>query len=419
MPYDSYYPRPESHGRRPRRHRWRRFGYGFALILLAVAYVAWAGYLLPVQALSSTTVTPQPTDPASRTVTLKWPTYGEAALGANGYGILEQHGNTAALPTASVAKIVTAMCVLQKHPLRGNEVGPTITMTRQDVDFFHSYVARDGSVITVRAGQKLSERQALEAMLLRSANNMADTLAVWAFGSISAYSDYANQYVAELGLTDTHIGSVDASGFDPTTVSTASDLVRLGEAALANPVLKSIVGQKTADIPEVGTIQNTNHLLGQDGIIGIKTGNNDQDPGVYLMAANYRVSNGKMVTVVVAVMGAPHLSVAKQDAKALFDSAKAGFQTQTVVPAGQVVGSYQVPWAAPVQVVAQNDIVSLGWQQATPRTSTELKTIEGPAAAGQTVGRISLADHDKSVAAVLKQAVPAPSLWWRLSHPLR
>ncbi|HET7630370.1 MAG TPA: serine hydrolase, partial [Candidatus Saccharimonadales bacterium] len=219
--------------RPPRSAAWKRRVLAGLLVLVAL-YVASVSWLAPAYAVSGQQTVSLPT--ADRTVTPDWPDYGQAAFGAVGYGVLASHQSDQPLATASIAKIITALAVLQKRPLAADASGPTLTMTQRDVDLFQSYLHRHGSVIAVRAGQKLSQRQALEAMLLRSANNMADTLAIWTFGSLQAYQTYANRYVAELGLTDTHVG-LDASGFDPTTTSTASDLVKLGEIALRQATL--------------------------------------------------------------------------------------------------------------------------------------------------------------------------------------
>jgi hypothetical protein len=159
---------------------------------------------------------------------------------------------------------------------------------------------------TVRLHQSLlvdsSANQMLEAMMLPSADNLAYSLAIWAYGSLPAYASVAQQLVASLGMRHTTIGS-DASGLSPSTVCTASDLVTLGEDVLANRVLKAIVGEHAASFPIVGTIYNVNTLLDKNGIIGIKTGNSDQAGGVYIVAATYSSDASHSVTIVGVVFG--------------------------------------------------------------------------------------------------------------------
>src|SRR3569833_1055721 len=148
---------------------------------------------------------------------LPWPSYGQAAIGAVGYGLLDSAGATNSMPTASVAKIINALAVLQKKPLLANQPGPTITLSQADVDRYNLALSEDGSVIAVANGEQLSEHQALEAMILPSANNMAYSLAVWAFGSADNYVAFANNFVKPLGMDHTTVS--DASGFAPQTVS--------------------------------------------------------------------------------------------------------------------------------------------------------------------------------------------------------
>jgi len=142
---------------------------------------------LPHAAASVTTL-----NDAAQNVKLEWPNQGSAAIGAQGFGLLSSHGSQQPKPTASIAKLITVLSVLDKKPLHKGEQGPTITLTGKDVELFNHYFAIGGSYVKVEAGEKISQYQALEAVLLPSANNMADTLAVWAFGSMDTYHAYAN-----------------------------------------------------------------------------------------------------------------------------------------------------------------------------------------------------------------------------------
>ncbi len=259
-------------------------------------------------------------------VQLAWPTAGQAAVGIVGSTRIQTHGSQTPAPTASTAKLITALVVLRQKPLALGQTGPLLTMSANDLAFLNAYAARDGSIISrERVGEQISEYQMLEAMLLPSADNMADSLATWAYGSLPAYSAAANRYLASLGLHDTHVGT-DASGLDPSTVSTARDLVVIGERVMQNPVLAEIVDKPSASgFPLVGTITNTNLLLGQSGIIGIKTGNSDQQSGAYVAAAQV-TSNGRTETIVTALLGAPSLDDAMSGSLPLIRSAEANFE---------------------------------------------------------------------------------------------
>lgn len=394
-----------------------------SLGLVVAVIAAGAVYAWRVEQLATPTIKPElvplATTAVSRVAPIPWPAYGEGAVGAVGYGVLAQHGSSVPLPTASIAKIMVALCVLQKYPLAPGQSGPTITLTSRDVDLYNEYFAKDGSLVKVAAGEQINEYQALEAMILPSANNMADSLALWAFGSMDTYHACANTYAAQLGLTSTHFAS-DASGFDPQTVSTASDLVHLGEVALQNPVLAGIVGEQTANVPVAGAIHNVNELLGLDGIIGIKTGNNNQDQGVYLFAARHEVVPGKAVTIVGALMGGPNLVQTMHDGLAIINAAAANFVQTNLVPAGAVVGSYLPAWGLPAEAVTEHGLSAIIWRGTVPKVVVNLKPLSVPAAGHQAIGTISVQPGEGSTlqdTVLLSGNIPAPTLKWRLLHP--
>jgi len=153
------------------------------------------------------------------------------------------------LPIGSIAKVMTALVVLHQQPLTA--AGPTYTITDQDVGFYDQAVAEDGSSLPVVSGEQFTERQLLLALLLPSANNIADTLAVWVARSEAAFVTELNAEAKTLGMTRTVFA--DASGFSPQTVSTAADLVKLGQAALADPTLATLVAAQTALMPDGST----------------------------------------------------------------------------------------------------------------------------------------------------------------------
>lgn len=350
-------------------------------------------------------------------VSLQWPTTGQAAIGAVGYGVLASNGAASAVPTASIAKLITALAVLSVKPLATGEQGPSLLMTQADVNIYNAYVALGGSVAKVTVGETISEYKVLQAILLPSANNLADSLAVWAFGSLTAYRSYANQMLASDGLTNTLVGS-DASGFSPDTTSTASDLVRLGELAVSNSAISGIASQSTATIPVAGVIKNVNWLLGTKGINGLKTGNSDQAGGAFLFSANYAVSPDRNITIIGVVLKAANLSQAMNSAAVLLTSAQAAFTSTTAVSAGQVIASYQAPWGNSVSAVATKAVTTLAWQGVIiDKPIIKLDNLKVPITQGSTVGSIQLSSSTVSSSPItLQQTIAKPSIWWRLTH---
>jgi D-alanyl-D-alanine carboxypeptidase (penicillin-binding protein 5/6) len=315
---------------------------------------------------------------------------------------------------------MTALAVLKAHPLTVGEQGPTLTITQADVDNYNAYVAENGSVAKVVVGENISEYQALQALLLPSADNIADTLAKWSYGSISAYSTAANAMAVNLGMNDSHFGATDASGYSPDTVSTAHDLILLGQAALQNPVLAQIVAQPNANVPVAGTIQNVNWLLGKDGINGIKTGNTDQAGGVYLFSAKETFTNGQSVTVIGVVMDtSATLSQALDESVPLLHGVEDNFKLTPLVTKGQIMGTYDVPWVGAVNAVSNGSLSAITWQGQTANPTVTLKSLNAPIVKGAQIGTVSFGKFtDATIPITVDQTVPSPTWHWRLSHVL-
>ena len=351
--------------------------------------------------------------PTSKAIKLPWPSYGQAALGAVGFGVLEKNNASKPAPIASIAKAITALAILKEKPLQLGQKGPLITITEADVQLYSDYLAKGGSVLPISAGQQISQYQAFQAMMLPSANNIADTAARWAFGSVEDYVNYANQFVRNLGMKQTAVA--DASGFSPKTVSTAEDLVILGGAVLENPVLSGIVNQSEATFPGVGLVKNVNWLLGTDGILGIKTGQTDEAGGCYLFGAKRTVA-GQTVTVIGAILGAPTRNVAMEQSRTLIQATDSGFEVVTAVRANQTIGHYSLPWGDTVSAVATGELKVLNWKGDTVVTDTNLSDLAVPNVQNSAVGSVKAGsgDSSKSVSVVLSQQAVAPSWTWRL-----
>jgi serine-type D-Ala-D-Ala carboxypeptidase (penicillin-binding protein 5/6) len=233
---------------------------------------------------------------------IRWPSGGVSAAEVTGSGLLLGPGAHRPVPIASVAKVMTAYVVLHDHPLDAYESGPEIVVEPSEAAAYPAEVRAGESVVPVRAGEVLTERQALEALLLPSADNVAWILARWDAGSVAAFLDRMNAVARQLGMSSTHY--TDPSGLAASTTSSAADQVRLGIAAMGQPVLAAIAGQSSALIPVAGTVDNLNRLLGEDGIVGLKTGSTSAAGGCVLLAALSTIGHHRTL-VVVAVFGQP------------------------------------------------------------------------------------------------------------------
>lgn len=245
---------------------------------------------------------------------LPWPSYGQAAYGATDDGVLAQsNSDSQAVPIASLAKVITALVVLDKKPIALGEQGPTITLTDKDVALYQDYLAKDGTVVPVQAGEQISQYQAMQAMILPSSNNMADSLAIWAFGSVEKYNAYANDLLKKKGLIKTTVA--DASGYSPMTMSTADEMVKIGILYLQNPVLREIASQTEATIPYAGRIKSYHASVNDGTVIGLKIGYTEEAGRTFLAADITNETKGGVS--VAAVLGAGSMQILLRDVKAL------------------------------------------------------------------------------------------------------
>lgn len=400
--------------RQAKKHKRVRLGFVAMALSVLVSGYSYITYQRPLP--SAEPLVQELQNPVSELPNLAWPSYGQAALGAEKFGILGTSGNHTPAPTASVAKIMTALAVLKRLPIEKDKPIPVITIDAVDVATYDYYAANNGSLVRVEAGEQLTQYQALQALLLPSANNIAETLARWAFGSLDAYKIYANNLASSLGLTQTHIA--DASGFSAETTSTAHDLVLLGLAALKEPVIAEITSQASATIPVAGVIRNTNTQLGQNGVIGLKTGSTDAAGGCYLFAGTHSYPNGQKVTVVGAVMGAASLGGALRDAAPLLDSAYQGFGNIAVAKAGQKMADYRFDWGATNEALITEDVNIFGWRGAPVTTHVNLEQLEGQTEANSQVGTLSSGTvfEQKVTPVIIKSSTIRPNFSWRLSR---
>lgn len=267
----------------------------------------------------------QTTPPAPKlplTAEPEWPQHVAAAgIGIKGGGVLGVMGDEQQRPIASIAKVITSLALLDKYPLKPGETGPSIPITEHDEQLYRDYVAQNGTVVLIKAGTPITLRQALEAMLLPSANNIADTSAIWGFGSLEEYHRYANDYLKRKGLGNTVVGG-DASGLSPDTKSTTRDLIKLGELALEHPVTAQIVAQTSGTIAVAGPVPNYNALVTKHGFTGIKPGDT-LEAGITSLFSTTRTIQDKEVTLIGVILGADSYRASNDGAVTIVNSVTA------------------------------------------------------------------------------------------------
>jgi serine-type D-Ala-D-Ala carboxypeptidase (penicillin-binding protein 5/6) len=386
------------------------------LVLGVIAAAAW-NYLRPIPAVAASGSVPASEVISGTLPSIPWPTRGSAAVGVQSLGFIASSGNEQAIPAASVTKVMTALVILEDKPLKANETGPTITITDADVQAYQADVANKESVALVQSGEQITELQALQGMLIPSANNLADTLARWDAGSIDAFVAKMNARAIALHLS--HTTFADTSGANPGSVSTPSDLMALGVAAMKQDVFVQVVGMESAELPVAGTVFNVDRVLGQSGIIGMKTGSGLNTGANFLFAAKISV-DGVPITFYGCVMGQATLDDTFAAAKKLIGAMQAGLHVRQVIARNQTIATYITPWGAQSDLVSSVDVNLVEWPGMVLRQRLETRSIvlDQPLAAGTQEGteHLVLGDYNLDIPLVTADPLYPPGRFWRLTR---
>gem|GEM_PF-312621 len=365
-------PRPAPEPERPGKGRRRALITAAVLAVLLVAAVT-VQFVRPL---------PEPTLrltlPSSHTFqgsapVLPLPRSGQAVLDVEGIGTMGATQDQRPIPTASVAKVMTAYVFLKNHPLEPGEDGPTFTISAEEAARLPFRKKRGESHVDVRAGQRFTERKALEALMVVSANNIAHELARWDSGSISAFVAKMNATAKELGMHNTRY--TDPSGYDSGTVSTAADQVKLLRAAMRIPAFAEIVAERVYDPEDGGPVRPAgNVLLGNYGIVGGKTGYTDAAGGNFVFAARRQVA-GVDTLMIGAVMGQHGRAGSALDAmvvaRHLVAAAQNALTSATLVEAGQPAAEIDDGLGGRTPLAAARPITVVGWPGLTVRLDVD------------------------------------------------
>ena len=272
--------------------RRRRVLLGAALALfLAYATFAGAGHppggdAHPFNDMGRTDLSP-----------VSWPQQGQAALVlGNGRPAASPHEQP--VPIASLAKVMAAYLTLRHYPLSGPQDGFAITVSAAQAQAAAQDARQGQSVVAVQAGERMTERQLLEALLIPSGNNIAWMLAARVAGSGTRFIAEMNAEARALGMD--HTIYTDPSGFDPGTVSTAADQLRVFQRAMRFPVFRQIVSMASVTLPIAGTLTNYNPLIAK-GYSG-KTGSDSAAKGCLAFFTDVMVG-ARRQTAVGVVLG--------------------------------------------------------------------------------------------------------------------
>ncbi|MGP2440535.1 D-alanyl-D-alanine carboxypeptidase [Streptomyces sp. JW3] len=416
-------PPPET----PLRTTWRRVKIWTPLVLLLVIVFAVVQAVRPLPTPTLQLTAQQTVSFEGDKPSVPWPTQGQAAMDVNGIGSFGTSGDQKPVPIASIAKVMTVYLILRDHPLKTGDKGPKITVDAAAQKHYETGKAASESVVKVTEGQKITEYEALQAVMLPSANNVAKLLARWDTGSSSEDEFVAkmNKTAKELGMTNTTY--TDPSGLDKTTVSTAADLVKLGRAAMENPVFKEISKQPSY-VDLNGETQTNFFGLVPTVAIGIKTGTTTAAGGNILFAAEKNVG-GKTQTIIGAALGqygqngTANIDEVTSVVRGLIESGQDALTAKTIVKKGDVVGQVDDGLGGTTPVVATKDVSAVGWSGLTVKLELDEPSdgsVPHTAQAGTKVGTLTVGDGSSAetieVPVALKDDLAEPALTAKLTR---
>ncbi|MEE1827145.1 D-alanyl-D-alanine carboxypeptidase [Streptomyces sp. BE20] len=352
---------------------------------------------------------------------LAWPAKGQSAAEVVGVGSLGSSGQETPASIASVTKVMNAYLILQSHPLKKGESGPKITVDKQAAQESGNV---DESRATLVEGQQISQYQALELLMLPSANNVARLLARWDAGSEEAFVRKMNDTAARFGMTNTTY--TDPAGFSPDTKSTAKDQLKLAGQVMQDEIFRQIVSTPDTTFNNQ-KISNTNTLISpKNGIIGVKTGSSTPAGGCLMWAA-YKEVGGVRRLILGVTLGQPAttaepsiLKMVQNVSAKQIQAAQNGLTGQSLAKQGEVVGRVEDGLGGTVPVVAGKDLTVAGFPGITATLVLDAVKVGHTARAGDKVGVLRSGEGDNriEVPVVLQSDLNPPSIASRLTRAL-
>ena len=322
---------------------------------------------------------------------------------------LAAHAPTQRRAIASTTKLMTAYLALNELKMDDELVVP-----RYDA-------APAESVAGLTAGEQLTVRDLIVAMMLPSANDAAFTIADGVAGLESAFVAEMNRAAADLDLTGTHYANpigLDAEG----NYSTAADLTKLAQDLLADKRFRRIVAMPQATLEsgaQTRIVENTNTLLLSDpSVDGVKTGHT-LDAGYVLVASAKREG----VPLLAAVLGASSEASRDAETERLLDYGFSLYEREEPVTDGGQEASTAVRYEdEPLELVATRDVVVRARADQKVRVEADGPAeVEGPIAAGEKLGQATVTVDGRfvdRVPLVAATAVDAPTIIDRIGGPL-
>lgn len=358
-------------GSRPASARILPFGIVVALALaLIIASTAWTRQAAPDVKSQGEGAAAARSAPGPRIAARAW-----ALIDARDGAVLARNAAGRRLPIASATKLMTAYVALRRlRPSR------TVVAPRYDA-------LTAESLLGLRAGERMTVRDLLYALMLPSANDAAVTLARASDRSIPAFVARMNRTARALGLDDTSYANPIGLD-DPASYSSAADLTALARRLLREPLIAKIADTpiallRSGDRPRRIETRNT-LLLSDPSVNGLKTGHT-RGAGYVLVGSARRGGT----TLISAVLGAASESARDAETSRLLDYGFGLYRPGVAIGEGEVLASPEVRFGDErLDLVAAKDL------EVTVRRGEQIETVidapgevEGPIDPGERVGR--------------------------------
>jgi D-alanyl-D-alanine carboxypeptidase (penicillin-binding protein 5/6) len=319
--------------------------------------------------------------------------------------VLASHAASERLPIASTTKLMTAYVALKELPL-----GQVVEAAPYEAIYGES-------LLELEPGERISVRDLLYGLILRSGNDAAYDLALAAAGSEDRFVGQMNEYAAALGLSDTHYAN--PIGLDePGNYSSALDLTALARRLLDEPAFAKIADSRTALLRSlrpprrIETIDD--FLLEEPWATGVKTGHTF-DAGYVLVGSGRR----KGVELISAVLDTWTESARDEETTRLLDYGFSLYRRRVPVHAGEVLAEPDIRYSGgelPLRA-ARGVAVGLRRGQHLAVRVRAPEEVEGPLRRGVGLGRAEVVVDGRQVASVplrAAHAVPEASTFDRV-----
>ena len=190
-------------------------------------------------------------------------------------------------PIASLTKLMTALIIMENH--KPSEI---VTVGKLPI------LGLEDQKMGLVEGEEIEVGELLKALLIYSANDAANALAIYDSESIENFSIKMNDKATQWGLTKTKFE--DPSGLSPNNTSSADDLLKIATILSVNDTFKNITSTAYTKVSNLSgksyDITTTNKILGLGGVVGMKTGFT-LEAGQCLITAAQR--NGRRIITIV------------------------------------------------------------------------------------------------------------------------